>query len=133
MIFMALAGLLFVLFRNILPTLYVSEPEVIQITAGLLVIVAFFQLSDGAQAVGIGILRGITDMKVPTLLTLAAYWIIGLPVAYALAFWADMGIYGVWIGLLLSRRTFNGVHARRRSVINRRHYGHCSRIKFRRW
>ncbi|HCY83839.1 MAG TPA: MATE family efflux transporter [Desulfobacteraceae bacterium] len=102
MIFMALAGLLFVLFRNILPTLYVSEPEVIQITAGLLVIVAFFQLSDGAQAVGIGILRGITDMKVPTLLTLAAYWIIGLPVAYALAFWADMGIYGVWIGLLLS-------------------------------
>ncbi len=100
--FMALAGLIFVLFRNVLPGLYVTDPQVAEITAVLLVIVAFFQLSDGAQAVGIGILRGITDMKVPTLLTLAAYWIIGLPSGYALAFWADLGIYGVWYGLLIS-------------------------------
>jgi MATE family multidrug resistance protein len=102
MAFMALAGLAFVMFRQILPGFYVTSPEVMEITAFLLVIVAFFQLSDGIQAVGIGILRGITDMKVPTLLTLAAYWIIGLPSGYALAFWAGMGIYGVWYGLLIS-------------------------------
>ena len=41
-------------------------------------------------------------MKIPTLLTLAAYWIIGLPSGYALAFWAGLGIYGVWYGLLIS-------------------------------
>ncbi|MCG8636824.1 MAG: MATE family efflux transporter [Desulfobacterales bacterium] len=100
--FMALAGTVFVLFRQILPGFYVTDPIVVEITAFLLVIVAFFQLSDGTQAVGIGILRGITDMKIPTLLTLAAYWIIGLPSGYALAFWAGLGIYGVWYGLLIS-------------------------------
>ncbi len=100
--FMALAGMVFILFRHSLPGFYVSDPEVIHITGLLLIIVAFFQISDGTQAVGIGILRGITDMKVPTLLTLAAYWAIGLPSGYALAFWWDLGIYGIWYGLLIS-------------------------------
>ena len=70
--------------------------------SALLVIVAFFQISDGTQAVGLGILRGITDMKIPTLITLAAYWLIGLPSGYFMAFKLDMGIYGVWYGLLIS-------------------------------
>ncbi len=100
--FMSLAGLVFVGLRYVLPGFYVSDPNVLEITATLLVIVAFFQISDGTQAVGIGILRGITDMKVPTLLTMAAYWVIGLPSGYALAFWLDLGIYGVWYGLLIS-------------------------------
>jgi len=100
--FMAMAGLVFVLFRYSLPWLYVSDSEVVEMAASLLVIVAFFQISDGTQAVGLGILRGITDMKIPTLITLAAYWIIGLPSGYALAFHLNMGIYGVWYGLLIS-------------------------------
>ena len=100
--FMATAGLIFILFRFFLPTLYISEKEVIEISATLLVIVAFFQISDGTQAVGLGILRGITDMKIPTVITLGAYWIIGLPSGYLLAFKLNMGIYGVWYGLLVS-------------------------------
>lgn len=100
--FMALAGLVFILFRYSLPWLYVTDKAVIDMAATLLVIVAFFQISDGTQAVGLGILRGITDMKVPTLLTLAAYWIMGLPSGYVLAFHFNMGIYGVWYGLLIS-------------------------------
>ncbi|SDU46995.1 MATE family efflux transporter [Desulfobacula phenolica] len=101
-VFMASAGLIFILFRFFLPTLYISEKEVIDISAALLVIVAFFQISDGTQAVGLGILRGITDMKIPTLITLVAYWVIGLPSGYFLAFTCNMGIYGVWYGLLIS-------------------------------
>ena len=100
--FMALAGLFFILLRFFLPTLYISEKDVIDISATLLVIVAFFQISDGTQAVGLGILRGMTDMKIPTLITLAAYWLIGLPSGYFMAFKLDMGIYGVWYGLLIS-------------------------------
>lgn len=100
--FMATAGLIFILFRFFLPTLYISEKQVIDISATLLVIVAFFQISDGTQAVGLGILRGITDMKIPTVITLGAYWIIGLPSGYLLAFKLNMGIYGVWYGLLIS-------------------------------
>ena len=57
--------------------------------------------TDGTQAVGIGILRGITDMRIPTLLTLAAYWLIGLPAGYVLAFTLNLGIMGVWYGLLI--------------------------------
>ena len=100
--FMALAGVCFVLFRHVFPAFYVSNAQVIHMAGGLLIIVAFFQLSDGAQAVGVGMLRGIPDMKVPTLITLAAYWIIGLPSGYILAFHMGMGIYGVWMGLLIS-------------------------------
>lgn len=100
--FMAGAGLVFILFRFFLPTLYISDKEVIDISASLLVIVAFFQISDGTQAVGLGILRGITDMKIPTLITLAAYWLMGLPSGYILAFKFNMGIHGVWYGLLIS-------------------------------
>ena len=100
--FMATAGLIFILFRFFLPTLYISEKQVIDISATLLVIVAFFQISDGTQAVGLGILRGITDMKIPTVITLGAYWIIGLPSGYLLAFKLNMGIYGIWYGLLIS-------------------------------
>ncbi len=101
-VFMGLAGLIFILFRAALPKFYVADPQVIHLTASLLIIVAFFQVSDGTQAVGIGILRGLTDMKVPTVLTLAAYWIIGLPAGYALAFWWGFGIHGIWYGLLIS-------------------------------
>jgi len=100
--FMASAGLIFILLRFFLPTLYISEKDVIELSAALLVIVAFFQLSDGTQAVGLGILRGITDMKIPTLITFIAYWLIGLPSGYLLAFKLNMGIYGVWYGLLIS-------------------------------
>ena len=106
--FMASAGLVFIGFRFFLPTLYISEKEVIDISASLLVIVAFFQISDGTQAVGLGILRGITDMKIPTLITLAAYWLMGLPSGYYMAFKLDMGIYGIWYGLLVSL-TISGI------------------------
>ena len=101
-VFMAMVGICFILCRHIFPAFYVSDTQVIHMAGGLLVIVAFFQLSDGAQAVGVGMLRGIHDMKVPTLITLAAYWIIGLPSGYLLAFNLGMGIYGVWLGLLIS-------------------------------
>ncbi len=101
-IFMASAGLVFILFRNVLPGLYISEKRVIEIASVLLIIVSFFQISDGTQAVGLGILRGITDMKIPTYFTLAAYWLLGLPSGYILAFKFNMGVRGVWYGLLIS-------------------------------
>ncbi len=100
--FMTGAGLIFILLRHYLPTLYIDEKDVLEISATLLIIVAFFQISDGTQAVGLGILRGMTDMKIPTLITLAAYWIIGLPSGYVLAFNFNMGITGIWYGLLIS-------------------------------
>ena len=56
---------------------------------------------DGFQVVGLGILRGMSDVKVPTLITFIAYWVIGLPIGYVLGFNFHLGPNGIWIGLLL--------------------------------
>ncbi len=99
------SGVIFILFRNFLPALYVNDEVVISIASSLLIIAALFQLSDGIQAVGIGILRGLTDVKIPTAITFIAYWVVGLPVGYLLGFTFQLGVQGVWIGLLLGLTT----------------------------
>ena len=62
---------------------------------------AFFQVSDGVQVVGMGALRGIEDVRIPTLIAVTAYWLIGLPAGYVLAFTLDFGANGIWYGLLI--------------------------------
>ena len=99
-IIMGSFGIIFIIFKNLLPTFYISDPSVISTASVLLIIAAIFQIADGTQAVGIGILRGLTDVKGPTLITFIAYWVIGLPVAYLLGFTYQMSVQGVWIGLL---------------------------------
>jgi MATE family multidrug resistance protein len=102
---MAFSGTIFIIFRNYLPTLYVDDKSVITIASSLLIIAALFQLSDGTQAVGIGILRGLTDVKIPTAITFIAYWLVGLPVGYLLGFTLELGVQGVWYGLLFGLTT----------------------------
>ncbi|NJD21455.1 MAG: MATE family efflux transporter [Melioribacter sp.] len=91
----------FFLFRNILPTFYNSNQDVIEIASVLLIIAGFFQLFDGLQATGIGILRGLTDVKIPLLISILSYWIVAIPISYLLGFVFKFGAAGVWIGLLL--------------------------------
>lgn len=92
-------AVVFILFRNALPYFYIDDLVVIKIASELLIIAAFFQISDGIQAVGIGVLRGLSDVLVPTRITFIAYWIVSLPLAYFLAFQYQLGVHGVWIGL----------------------------------
>ena len=103
--FMAMSGLVFILNKNYLPTLYINDETVISIASSLLIIAALFQLSDGVQAVGVGILRGLTDVKIPTAITFLAYWVVGLPTAYLLGFTLGYDVQGVWIGLLAGLTT----------------------------
>jgi len=98
---MFLWGLLFIIGKNFLPELYVSDTEVIAIASPLLIIAGFFQLSDGIQVVCLGALRGLHDVKVPSLFIFIAYWIIGLPLGYWLAFKMSWNATGVWVGLLI--------------------------------
>jgi MATE family multidrug resistance protein len=98
---MFLAGITFIILNDFLPTLYINDKSVIEIASRLLIIAALFQLSDGTQAVGIGVLRGLTDVKGPTIITFIAYWVISLPIAYLLAFNFNLGVDGVWIGLFV--------------------------------
>jgi MATE family multidrug resistance protein len=98
---MFFAGVVFIILNDLLPGLYISDPNVISIASKLLIIAALFQLSDGTQAVGIGVLRGLTDVKAPTIITFVAYWVIGLPSGYLLGFIFNLGVEGIWIGLLI--------------------------------
>lgn len=106
MIWMAVAlmaawALLFIFGRHLLPSLYIEDVAVIELTAALLIIAAFFQLSDGIQVVCAGALRGLQDVKVPSILIFVAYWVIALPLGYWLAFPLGLGATGIWIGLLI--------------------------------
>jgi MATE family multidrug resistance protein len=98
---MAAWALLFIFGRFFLPSLYIEDMEVIQLTSSLLIIAAFFQLSDGIQVVTAGALRGLQDVKIPSLLIFVAYWVIALPLGYALAFPLGMQANGIWIGLFI--------------------------------
>jgi MATE family multidrug resistance protein len=91
----------FVAVRNVLPQAFTKNNEV-QALAGLLLLMAgIFQLSDSTQAVGAGLLRGIKDVKVPTILIGIAYWIVGIPSGYLFAHFFNMGAAGMWLGLIL--------------------------------
>jgi len=98
-ILMIVSALVFIIFRNYLPVLYVDDSSVINIASTLLIIAGLFQISDGIQAVGLGILRGIRDIKKPTIVTFISYWIISIPLSYFLGIEYGYGVYGIWIGL----------------------------------
>tara|TARA_B100002019_G_scaffold26600_2_gene20601 strand:- start:2058 stop:3377 length:1320 start_codon:yes stop_codon:yes gene_type:complete len=98
-ILMIVSALVFIIFRNYLPVLYVDDSSVINIASTLLIIAGLFQISDGIQAVGLGILRGIRDIKKPTIVTFISYWIISIPLSYFLGIEYGFGVYGIWIGL----------------------------------
>lgn len=100
-IFMAFCGLFFILGRNILPTFFTQKEDVavILLASKLLIIAALFQLSDGVQVVALGVLRGIQDVKIPSLITFVAYWIITIPLGYYLCVTLEMGAWGMWIAL----------------------------------
>lgn len=99
--FMALCGLVFIVLRFALPSLYIDDTEVINQAAQLLLVAAAFQIVDGIQAVGVGLLRGMEDVKRPTLYVMLAYWVLALPLGGLLAFPLGMGVLGLWIALAL--------------------------------
>ncbi len=80
--------------------LYSSDPAVQAGTVSLLAFAAMFQLSDGIQVAANGALRGLHDTRVPAVITLVAYWGVGMPVGMMLAFWAGLEARGMWLGLV---------------------------------
>jgi MATE family multidrug resistance protein len=93
------AGLMLCL-PHVMATLYTRDPKVIELAAQLITLAGLFQFSDGIQVAANGALRGLKDTRVPMAITLFAYWIIGLPVGWWLAFHRGMGARGMWIGLI---------------------------------
>jgi MATE family multidrug resistance protein len=98
-LFMTAAAAAFLTIPRSLIGLFTSDRGVLEIGVSLLAVAAVFQLFDGLQAVGTGVLRGLGDTRTPMLWNLAAHWGIGLPVAYLLAFSFGFGVIGLWWGL----------------------------------
>jgi multidrug resistance protein, MATE family len=96
---MGVSALLFALFPRAIARLVTDQENVIAASLPLMLVAAVFQLSDGVQAVGAGVLRGAGDTKYAFLANIAGHWAVGLPVALFLGFRAGMGIVGLWWGL----------------------------------
>ncbi len=97
-------ALIFFTFNELLAKLFTTDPAVIKMGSELLIIAAIFQLSDGIQAIGVGILRGVEDVKIPSLLIFIAYWVIAMPLGYVMSHFGPpkslyFGVNGIWIGL----------------------------------
>ncbi|MFP5041985.1 MATE family efflux transporter [Parasediminibacterium sp. JCM 36343] len=114
-----LAALLMVAFGSYLPYAFTKDAEVVRVASILLVYAAIFQISDATQAIGVGLCRGVKDVVMPTIYVAIAYWGIGIPVGYLLAFHYQMGVSGIWIGfvtgltfsaVLLNFRFFKNLH-----------------------
>jgi MATE family multidrug resistance protein len=108
-IFDVIFCLVFLIFNDQLPWIYLdiessSNPsdiyQVVGLSASLLIISAFFQISDGLQAVVLGALRGLQDVNVPALIAFFSYGLVGLPISYFSGITFEYGVMGIWIGLL---------------------------------
>jgi MATE family multidrug resistance protein len=96
---MLFTGAFIFLFRYQLAAFYTIDQEVIGLAVKMLIVVTVFQLSDGLQAVALGALRGFTDVKIPTAITFASYWVLTLPLAYYLAMYTPFSAMGIWYAL----------------------------------
>ena len=107
-------AVLFFIFHENLPNIYLDiedavnysdTREVLSIASNLLLAAGFFQISDSIQVVVLGALRGLQDVKIPTILTFISYWVVGFPISYFLGKEEMYGSFGIWLGLLAGLTT----------------------------
>lgn len=98
---MGIFSILFVALRHYMPLIYIDDEVVIGIASTLLIYAAIFQIPDGLQVAALAALRGIQDVKTPTLITFFSYYVFGIPISYFAALHWGMGATGVWLGLLI--------------------------------
>lgn len=108
-----IGAVLMISLRHYIPCLFTEDEEVIAIASQLLIFAGLYQYSDGLQAVGAAMLRGITDVKVPMVIAFVSYVIVGTTVGLTCAFPFGMGASGIWVGFIVGL-TFAAVlfHAR---------------------
>jgi MATE family, multidrug efflux pump len=99
--FMACTAAVFLTLPDPLARLYSRDLDVIKVAAALIPLAGVFQVFDGLQVVAAGILRGLGDTRVPMLVNLLGYWLIGIPVSVYLGFVAHWGPVGLWWGLVM--------------------------------
>ncbi len=102
MAIMLLPAALFLFFPKTVVGLYISDASVVGIAISLMLYAGLFQLADAAQAASISLLRALSDIKVPALLSFCAFWLVGLPLGYWLAVPQGWNAKGIWMGYLVA-------------------------------
>jgi MATE family multidrug resistance protein len=98
---MSASAVLFVAFRGALPRLYSPDAAVVALCASILPIAGAFQIFDGTQVVGCGVLRGMGRTRPAALFNLVSYWLLGIPLGAWLGLRAGWGLAGIWWGLCI--------------------------------
>jgi len=107
-------ALIFSVLHDYLPKIYVDfddaenlidNKEVVSIASKLLIAAAIFQISDSIQVLVLGALRGLQDVKIPTIITFISYWLVGFPISWFLGKEDAYGSFGIWLGLLAGLTT----------------------------
>jgi MATE family multidrug resistance protein len=106
---MTASAVIFVVFRHTLPSLYTPDASVIALCASILPIAAAFQIFDGVQVVGCGVLRGMGRTRPAAVFNLISYWMLGLPIGTWLALGAGFGLPGIWWGLCIGLATVSAM------------------------
>ena len=113
MLIMLLPTAVFLLLPRRIVELYIVDPEVVGIATGLLLFAGLFQLADAAQGSSISLLRSLNDVVVPSVISLIAFWLIGLPLGYWLAVHQGWQAAGIWMGYLVALVVQAGLFMRR--------------------
>src|SRR5262245_12179012 len=125
--FMGAMTLVVVLMRHVIPHLFLGAEapqsgETIALAATLLVLGASFFITDGAQTVAGGALRGLNDTRLPLVFSALSFWAVGFVSSYWLAFPMGLGAIGVWIGLSLGTAVYAALLVWRLHLLTARHY-----------
>jgi MATE family multidrug resistance protein len=113
--------------RHLIPLVFLSnnsavDAQTIALSALLLLIGATWFISYALQGIAAGALRGLNDTRVPMIYAAVSFWLVGFSAGYALAFWAQLGAIGIWIGFALSLTLYAALLLRRFDRLTARGY-----------
>ncbi|MGZ8458122.1 MAG: MATE family efflux transporter [Gemmatirosa sp.] len=98
--FMLVSAVVLLLAPRALARLYTPDTAVIAVAATLIPLAGIFQMFDGLQVVSLGVLRGVGDTRVPMIVNVVGFWLVGLPIGAWLGLRRGMGPAGLWLGLV---------------------------------
>jgi MATE family multidrug resistance protein len=98
--FMLVSAVVLLLAPRALARLYTPDAAVVAVAATLIPLAGVFQVFDGLQVVSLGILRGVGDTRVPMIVNVVGFWLVGLPIGVWLGLQRGMGPAGLWLGLV---------------------------------
>lgn len=109
-IIMSMTALLMISVPEFIVHIYTDDNAVKEIAVKLLFLAGVFQISDGLQVSASGALRGLKDTKIPMIVNLISYWMVGMPLGYFLGIRFGLGVEGLWMGLIAGLTVAAGLH-----------------------